>query len=72
MSYKLTIYTVSNWQLLMYMFPNGTHTSQGYAVSYAGIDVASRLNRLRLVSPYLADVLAVYSDETGVILSKGF
>jgi hypothetical protein len=61
----INLYTVTNWHLIRYLWPNGTLIANTYSV-YMGdeSELQSKLDKLRRVSDYLADQVAVYANET--------
>lgn len=69
-----TIYTLSNWQLIIYLFPNGTLKGNEYSLFLDSDSVAfkTKLDKLRRVSEYLADVLACYADTNVIVFVKGY
>ena len=56
------IYTVSNWHLIKYLFPKGQWVKGKYVV-WLDDAITTKLNKVRSVSPWLADQLAVYCDD---------
>lgn len=73
MSYKQPIYTLHNWNIIKYLFPNGTSSGNTYTVYIdSGTQLTNKLSRLRIVSPYLADLLAVRIDEGVIFERRGF
>lgn len=63
------IYTTSNWLLIRHLWPTGEWHNGKYLV-YADSDSDEYLRaiaKLRLVSPYLADQVAVWSTTNALV-----
>ena len=58
------IYTISNWHMVRYLWPNGTWHSNRYMLfmDTDSSEYMDKLAKLRTISPWLADQVAVYSD----------
>lgn len=69
------IYTKSNWQLLTYLWPNGSSSPNGDYTVWLDSDSTSyicKLSVLRKHSEYLAYIVHSYSDCGMVIFTREF
>ena len=67
----LHIYTISNWHLIRYLWPSGDMNGNKYIV-YMDTDSNEymvKLAKLRAVSPYLADAVAVWTSVNGIVFT---
>lgn len=70
----IKVYTIANWHLITYLWPNGDYVNNDYIVflDSDSDEYAAKLTKLRAVNSYLADEVAVWSDSNGVTFTPSF
>ena len=72
---KQAIYTKANWDMLMYLWPNGsTSANSDYTVwlDCESNEYYSKLDKLRKHSEYLALIVHSYSELGCLCITKGY